>query len=327
LGRDGTSGAGDAIVHQLAGESVDFQMVATAKHALEETRPIISGQSRARALLRLNFSRNSGNGQTVLAESYQDAPLKVVRAFTLEDGTALAHLHNVSGGLLGGDRLAMQVTVGSGARVQLTTTGATRIYRAREGSSATTQSSEISVGESALLEYLPDATIPFAGARYQQRTSIDLAAGAGMFWWEIVAPGREARGEIFEYEEFAMRTRVSALGRRIAAENLCLRPRRESVSSPARLGHYRYAATFYICRVGLEAGAWRDAEDRLRQLTASLTRRGEILWGVSSLLAHGLIVRCLALNGREVLPGLRAIWRSAKRHLYDREAIPPRKVN
>jgi urease accessory protein len=58
-----------------------------------------------------------------------------------------------------------------------------------------------------------------------------------------------------------------------------------------------------------------------------MTRRGEILWGVSSLVAHGLVVRCLARGGREVLPGLQAIWRSAKRHLYDREAIPPRKVN
>jgi urease accessory protein len=302
-------------------------MSAAAKPAFQEITPDIVERSRARALLRLNFSRDSASGKTFLADSFQEAPLKVVRAFTLEDGTALTHLHNVSGGLLGGDRLAMQVLVANGAKVQLTTTGATRIYRNREGFSATTQCNEISVREGGLLEYLPDATIPFAGARYLQRTSIELAAGAGMFWWEIVAPGREARGELFEYEEFAVRTRVSALGRRIAAENLCLRPRKDKVSSLARLGQYRYAATFYICRVGLETVAWRGAEDQLRELTTSMTRRGEILWGVSSLVAHGLVVRCLARNGREILSGLQAIWRSVKRHLYDREAIPPRKVN
>jgi urease accessory protein len=302
-------------------------MAATAREAFRETAPNISEHSRARALLRLNFSRDSVSRNTFLADSFQEAPLKVVRAFTLEDGTALTHLHNVSGGLLGGDMLAMQVNLANGAKVQLTTTGATRIYHNREGFSAATQCNEICVGEDGLLEYVPDATIPFAGARYLQRTSIELAAGAGMFWWEIVAPGREARGELFEYEEFAVRTRVSALGRRIAAENLCLRPRKDNVSSLARLGQYRYAATFYICRVGLETAAWRGAEDQLRELTTSMTRRSEILWGVSSLVAHGLVVRCLARNGREVLPGLQAIWRSAKRHLYDREAIPPRKVN
>ena len=302
-------------------------MAATAREAFQETAPNIYEYNRARALLQLTFSRDSVSGNTFLADSFQEAPLKVVRAFTLEDGTALTHLHNVSGGLLGGDRLAMQVLVANGAQVQLTTTGATRIYRNREGFSATTQRNEISIGEGGLLEYVPDATIPFAGARYLQRTSIELAAGAGMFWWEIVAPGREARGELFEYEEFAMRTRVSALGRAIAAENLCLRPGKDNVFSLARLGQYRYAATFYICRVGLETGAWRRAEDQLRELTTSMARCGEILWGVSSLMTHGLVVRCLARNGREILPGLQAIWRSAKRHLYDREAIPPRKVN
>lgn len=302
-------------------------MAATAKHSLQEITPDISERSRAQALLRLNFSRDSASGHTFLADSFQEAPLKVVRSFILEDGTALAHLHNVSGGLLGGDRLTMQIHVESGAKAQLTTTGATRIYRNREGFSPTTQCNEISIGEGALLEYLPDATIPFAEARCLQRTSINLAAGAGMFWWEIMAPGREASGEIFAYEEFAVRTSVSALGRRIAAESFRLRPGEKNVSSLARLGQYRYVATFYICRVGLEVGAWRDAEDRLRELTASITRPGDILWGVSSLVAHGLVVRCLAFNGREVLPGLRAIWRRAKRHLYDQEAIPPRKVN
>jgi len=301
-------------------------MAATAREAFREAREI-PGSSRARALLRLNFSRDPASGNTVLADSFQEAPLKVVRAFTLEEGTALAHLHNVSGGLLGGDRLAMRVNLARGAKVQLTTTGATRIYRSREGFSTTTQSSEVSVGEGALLEYLPDATIPFAGARYTQQTSIELAADAGLFWWEIVAPGRQARGELFDYEEFSMRTHVSALGRRIAAENLCLRPKRGKVSSLARLGPYHYAATFYICRVGLEVSTWRDAEDQIRELTTGMTRRGEILWGVSSLVAHGLVVRCLARNGPEVLPGLQAIWRNAKRRLYDREAIPPRKMN
>jgi urease accessory protein len=302
-------------------------MAATAREAMREIAPDSAAPNRARAQLRLSFSLDSASGRTFLAESFQQAPLKVVRAFTLEDGTALAHLHNVSGGLLGGDRLSMQVSLASGANVQLTTTGATRIYRSREGISATTQCNDISVGTVALLEYLPDATIPFAGSRYAQRTSIELAEGAGLFWWEIIAPGREASGELFKYEEFAMKTRVSVLGRRIAAETLCLRPRKENVSSLARLGQYRYTATFYICRVGLEPPAWRDAEDHLREAASALTRPGEILWGVSSLAAHGLIVRCLARNGREVLPGLHAIWRNAKRHLYDREAIPPRKVN
>lgn len=302
-------------------------MTATAKVALREIRPDIPGPRRVRASMRLDFSRDCTTGNTVLGESFQESPLKVVRAFCLEDGTALAHLHNVSGGLLGGDHLSLQVKLGAGTSVQLTTTSATRLYRQRQEFSSTTQGTEVTVGEDALLEFLPDAIIPFAGADFLQRTDIALADGAGLFWWEILAPGREACGELFEYKQFEMRTRVAALGRVIAVENICLRPDSEDISSLARLGPYRYAATFYVCRVGLKQSVWRNFEERLRELTARMTRRQEILWGVSTLVAHGLTVRCLALCGREVLPGLQSIWREAKLQLYGREAIPPRKVN
>jgi hypothetical protein len=38
-------------------------------------------------------------------------------------------------------------------------------------------------------------------------------------------------------------------------------------------------------------------------------------------------VRALSVNGREITTGLPAFWREAKRFVYDREAVLPRKVN
>jgi urease accessory protein len=124
-----------------------------------------------------------------------------------------------------------------------------------------------------------------------------------------------------------MRTSISARGRSIAAENMRLCPATNDISSLARLGHYRYSTTFYICQVGIDAHSWRAAEDHLRELTGDLTRPSETLWGVSTLVAHGLVVRCLSHHGRDVLSGLHAVWRRAKLYLYGREATPPRKVN
>jgi urease accessory protein len=302
-------------------------MTATARATFGEIASALSGTSRVRATMELDFARDAARNVTFLAASSQEAPLRAIRAFTLEDGTALVHLHNVSGGLLGGDCLTLKIDVGREAFAQITTTGATRVYRHRREFSPTTQCNHFAVGEGALLEYLPDATIPFAGANYMQRTSIELAKGAGLFWWEILAPGREASGELFKYDQFEMTTRVRACGRKIAEENICLRPASREISSLARLGAYRYAATFYICRIGLDATAWRAAEDHLRRFTTELTRPGEILWGISSLVADGLVVKCLARRGHEVLPGLHALWREAKLLLHGRAAIPPRKVN
>jgi urease accessory protein len=281
-----------------------------------------------RAVLTLDFALDAFSGRTILAASHQDPPLKVVRAFATADGSALAHLHNVSGGLLGGDQLALSVRVRAGAAVQLTTTGATRIYRPRSGASAVSQVSEIAIGENALLEHVPDAIVPFAGARYWQRTTIHLASGAGLFWWEILAPGREARGEIFEYERVEMKTDVLALGRPVACERVCLEPSRRGLSNLARLGPYRYWATFCVCRVGLQSSTWLAAERRLREVAESLTKDSdEIAIGISALVAHGLVIRCLARRGRGVMPALHELWNAAKLLLYDREAVAPRKVN
>jgi urease accessory protein len=283
--------------------------------------------ARVHAALRLDFAFDPATRRTILVGSHQDPPLKVVRAFTLADGSAFAHLHNVSGGLLGGDQLALSVNVGAGASVQLTTTGATRIYRPREEASPVIQVSEITVGENALLEYVPDAIVPFAGARYAQRTTIHLAPGAGLFWWEILAPGREARGEIFAYECVEMGTDILARGRPIAAERVRLEPLRRKLSDLARLGPYRYWVTFYVCRVGLNANECLAVERKLREVAESLGRPGELAIGISTLVAHGLVIRCLARRGRGVLPTLHHLWNAAKLFLYDCVAVPPRKVN
>jgi urease accessory protein len=304
-----------------------MEMMASVAEMGRGTKAAPTARSYVQASLRLEFERDGATGNTVLAASHQESPLKVVRAFPLEDGAALVHLHNVSGGLLGGDRLALAVDVGAGACVQITTTGATRVYRPRVEAPATTQSNEIAVGENALLEYLPDALIPFAGARFSQRTAIRLATGAGLFWWEILAPGREARGEIFEYASVELKTDLLAGGRLIMAERVRLEPRNRALSSLARLGAYRTWATFYVCRVGLDPLVWLGLERDLRETVELSNRREEALWGVSTLTAHGLVVRCVARRGRDILPGLHTLWREAKLRLYGREAVPPRKMN
>lgn len=111
------------------------------------------------------------------------------------------------------------------------------------------------------------------------------------------------------------------------AERVRLEPRNRALSSLARLGAYRTWATFYVCRVGLDPLVWLGLERDLRETVELSNRREEALWGVSTLTAHGLVVRCVARRGRDILPGLHTLWREAKLRLYGREAVPPRKMN
>jgi len=276
--------------------------------------------------LHLSFVYDQITQQTRLVVREQQPPLKVIRAFPLAEGGALVHLHNLSGGVLGGDQLQIAVEVGPQAYVQLTSTGATRIYRSHPQAAMAAQTSDIQVGEGGLLEYLPDALIPFAGSRYRQQSKIELAADAGLFWWEMVAPGRAARGEFFEYEQLHIGLHLSAQGKPLAIERIKLEPQYHQFSSLARLGPYSYFCSFYICRVGLEVARWSSLESELSIVAQRLSRPGEICWGVSTLVAHGLVIRALGCQGREIVSGLLTFWQAAKLALYGQEAILPRKI-
>ncbi|HYW71600.1 MAG TPA: urease accessory protein UreD [Pyrinomonadaceae bacterium] len=281
---------------------------------------------RVHGKLRLRFEARGECRRTILAESEQHSPLRIVRAFQLDDGGSLVHLHNLSGGVLGGDHLDLTVQVGAHAMAQVTSTGATRIYSSRNHAELAQQTLHVMVEDNGIVEYLPDQLIPFGGSRYCQETRFELGANAGLFWWETVAPGREARNEVFAYDLLQLKTRISALGQPIAVENMRIEPAMQSMCSLARLSSYQYFSTFYICRTGVESSRWLELETLLGTLAEQLSQPSRTVWGISSLRKHGVVVRALSVSGRELTERLPDFWRVAKLFLYDREIVLPRKV-
>lgn len=275
--------------------------------------------------LSLRFEYDSHLARTRLHVVEQRQPLKVVRAFDLDGGASLVHLHNLSGGVLAGDRLSLELSVGTGARAQVTSTGATRLYRSPAEACPADFAAHVKIADGALLEYLPDPLIPFAGSRYAQHTCVNLSPGAGLFWWDTVAPGREARGEIFSYDSLSLSFELRVADTPVAIERHDLHPAARALRSPARLGPYLYFSSFYVCRAGVAEHTWRDLEKNLLDLAGQLSSP-VIIWGLTRLPAHGLVVRALSRNGRDVARGLVAFWRVAKQALYGQDAVIPRKT-
>ncbi len=276
------------------------------------------------AALWLQFENHAG--ETTVRPRLQQPPWRVIRAFPTPAGEALMHLHNVSGGVLDNDDLRLRIEVGPHARAQITTTGATRVYRSRSAQAISRQQTDLTAAEDSVLEYLPDPVIPYAHSRLIQSTTIDLAEHASLFWWETIAPGREAMGEVFAFESLASSVELRAAGRPIAIERFTIEPALCNPRSPARLGRFRYFSSFYVCQPGRAAQSWLDLESQLAGLAGQLSRRDEVLWGVSALDAGGLVVRGLALKGRDLTQSLTAFWRVAKWALCGRVAVVPRKI-
>lgn len=256
----------------------------------------------------------------------QDPPWKVVRAFPLADSGKLVHLHNVSGGVLAGDRLALRVEVEPNAAAQITTTGATRLYRHRPGALDSEQCTTLLVSDGARLEYLPDPVIPYAGSRHRQRTEIRLGQEATLLWWETFAPGRLAAGECFAFDRLRVETAVYVGSRPVLREDYVLDPLRRPLAAPVRMLGYSHMATFCAVQEGRPQGFWRNLEEQLTQIAVRRTSPGEAVWGASALVSDGILVRGMTVSGRFIYESLVEFWKAARLAVTGTEPLPPRKI-
>jgi urease accessory protein len=149
------------------------------------------------ARLELAFRRSGG--RTVLARRQHVGPLIVQRPFYPEGPVCHVYLVHPPGGIVGGDALSLEAEVESGAHALLTTPAATRFYRAGPHPRATLNQ-QLTVRDGAL-EWLPQETIVFDGARARSSTRVDLCGDARFLGWEIACLGRPANGEGFQSGE------------------------------------------------------------------------------------------------------------------------------
>lgn len=134
------------------------------------------------------------DGTTRLADLYQAAPLRFLFPGTTDAAEPMqAMLVNTAGGLVGGDRLSVTVEAGEAARLQVMAQAAEKLYRSAGPDVIWDVTLKTAPG--AWLEWLPQETIVFDGARLRRRTSLDLAPDSQCLAGEMLIFGRAAKGE------------------------------------------------------------------------------------------------------------------------------------
>jgi urease accessory protein len=146
-------------------------------------------------------------GKTLVHRSQAQAPLKFQRPFYPEgDGVCHGVMLHTAGGIVGGDRLSLQISLGEESHAFLTTAAATKLYRSTGATSV--QATRIALGSGACLEWFPQEVIVFNGGRYHQHTHVELAEGAVWMGWELARLGRSARRESFQKGEWRSHTEI-----------------------------------------------------------------------------------------------------------------------
>jgi urease accessory protein len=172
-----------------------------------------------RASGRIALAVRAEAGVTRRARVQEDGSLRV-RFPNAAGGALEAVIVNTGGGMTGGDRFSISLTVGEGAALIAGTAAAEKIYR------STGSDAEMAVGldvhAGGHLAWLPQETILFDRARLKRHIEIDLAEDASLIMAEAVVFGRAAMGETMREGLFADRWRLRRDGRLIFADNALL---------------------------------------------------------------------------------------------------------
>lgn len=173
-------------------------------------------RSRGGASLRFALAR----GATRLVDLHQAAPMRILFPNPESAEPPLAALVNTAGGLAGGDEVSVAVTLDEGTVASVSTPAAEKVYRSL--GPETRIATELDVGAGATLEWIPQETILFDGARVERRIEAALAPGARLMMAEMLVFGRHARGEALHVGRLSDSWRLRRDGRLLWADGLAL---------------------------------------------------------------------------------------------------------
>lgn len=142
-------------------------------------------------------------------------PLSGRRGRSLE-----AVMINTGGGLAGGDSAQTCLRAGRDAQLVVTTQAAEKVFRSDGAVSRI--GVELAAEAGASLDWLPQATIVFDGARIERSIAADIAPDARLLLVEPVVLGRTARGERLSHGRLFDSWRIRRGGRLVYADGLQL---------------------------------------------------------------------------------------------------------
>jgi urease accessory protein len=258
--------------------------------------------------LRLVFERRGE--VSVLAASRSILPLQVLAPVALAGPAAVVSLLNPTGGVLGGDRLEVDVEVRADAHACLTTPSATRIYRAADEPAV--QSARLRLGPRAVAEWVPDHTIPSPDAALRQTLDVEVADGARLIAVDAWAAGRVARGEAWRF-----RLLDSALTVRDAA-GLLVHDRFVLARGGGWTGLGFAEGSPYFATVVVVAD--RGLDPFVDALPAAVPSEAGARLAAAALPRRGVLVRCLAPSAPALTAALRGMWTCARRQVL---GLPP----
>ncbi|MBT5928473.1 MAG: urease accessory protein UreD, partial [Verrucomicrobia bacterium] len=204
-----------------------------------------------------------------------------------------------------GDVLESDLSVTTGAKVLMTTPSASRVHISRGGSAHVIQ--RFHVGNNGWLEYSPSMLMPQAGSLYRQVSEVYVEYGGDLFFMEMLAPGRVARGEYFKFKELDWTFNLHYDQKLICRERFVLEPNEDSCYALQNPIPNAWFAGGYIVSSRLSDS--KGVLEQLRSLNdehirVGISRLYDYCWTVRLLACNGILMRKTISTLRELLSGI-----------------------
>lgn len=237
--------------------------------------------------LSLKFA-NRGN-KTIVTDCFQIPPLKAGRALYLNPANpseATIYMVETAGGLVAGDQNDFQIDVREGADVCLIPQSATKIYPSYNGMWSL-QNIDVSIGSKASLAWKTETIIPFQKAKFCAKTVIHMAHDARFLWGEILSPGRDKRGEKFQYHDVRTNFQVWMEENCLIYDALLFSPDHMDLGQLGLLEDHLYVGSLWFAAPALH-------HMNIRELNEKLQRSGHFKVSAALLEGKAVNVRWLA---------------------------------
>jgi urease accessory protein len=271
------------------------------------------------ASLKLDYTLES---ERSVARYLHQGPLRILQSLYPE-GDAICHnvLVHPPSGLVGGDNLDMQVSVGAGAHGLVTTPGATRFYRSEAG--LATQQVHARLETDARLEWLPLEAIAYNGCDGLNRAVFDLAPDSEMMTWDITALGLPAADMPFAQGTFRQHLEIPGVwlerGTLSATDTRLM-------NSPLGLAGQRCMATLVFAAGSAIAP---ERSERALACARDLLEASPLRWTAGATSPHQqvIVLRVLAPVTEPAMQLLRQVWAGWRQEMWGLGGTLPRLWN
>jgi urease accessory protein len=267
--------------------------------------------------LTLDYRRTTAQ-RTVVHDTH-NGPLRVLQSLYPE-GDAICHnvLVHPPGGVVGGDVLKIDVNVQPACHALVTTPGATRFYRSLGEHALQTLTARVADG--GRLEWLPLETILYRNTLAENRMRFELAPGAEMMGWDVLALGLPASDEPYDSGRYTQSIELPGVW--LERGHVDGRDTRLLQSPLGWAGHSVLATMWFACGSAIPPARRETLLDGAREVVSTDPLRATA--GCTSPHAEVVVLRALAHRVEPAMHLLTAVWKRWRQDAWELGATVPR---